>query len=131
MRTALFSVVAFVLAFAVVLLVGTLVRDDNGPETDTLNVAQAINAPSGERVAVRGFVFYDEATGVLLCSERTDDDPPACEGAVMQIENLDPNRLDLLRPDTTIGAFDAYSSGEVALLALKLGVVLEVEDVLR
>ncbi len=129
-RTALVSVVGFVAAFAVVLVVGTAMRNDGRPDTDTLDVVDALATTSGGTVAVRGFLFYDEETGPLLCSQRTDDDPPACDGSVLELENVDPNRLDLIRPAQTAHAFDAYSSDEVALLGTKLGAVLRVQDVL-
>ena len=130
-RIALRCIGGFVAAFAVVLVVGGALRDDDGPDTDTVTVADALRSPSGEAVAVRGYLFFDPATGPLLCSQRTVDDPPACEGALMAVVDLDPNRLDLVRPDSTDGAFDAWSRDEVALLGVKLGAVLQVQDVLR
>lgn len=132
-RTALLCVAGFVAAFVVVLVGGRLIglTGDDGPETDAFVIADALAAETGETIPVRGFLFFDEATGPLLCSARTADDPPACDGSVMRLENVDPNRFDLARPENTDGAFDAYSRDEVVLLGTKFGAVLEVQDVLR
>lgn len=134
-RTALVSIVAFAISFALVLVVGTVLGDDGHDHAETddkaLSVEDASKVATGSRVSVRGFVFFDPETGPLLCSARTDDGRPACDGAVLRLDGLDPNRLDLVRAEVEKGGFDAWSRDEVVILATKLGATLEVEDVLR
>lgn len=129
-RTALLSVVGFTIAFAIVLLVGSLVRDDDD-NTDALTVQEGLRSPSDTDIVVQGFLFYDESTGALLCSDRSDQSPPVCEGVVFQLDQMDPNRLDLVRPAEPDGAYDAYSRDSVVLLGRKSGGLLVVKDVLR
>ena len=128
-RTALVSVIGFVVAFAAVLSIRAVMSDDG--DTDALTVTQGLDAPSDTDIIVRGYLFFEESIGPLLCSHRSSDDPPICEGSVFRIEQLDPNRIDLIRPDDTEGVYDAYSEDSVVLLGRKLGAVLVVEDVLR
>ncbi len=134
-RTALVSIACFTISFALVLVIGTVMGDDGrdvaGTDDDALSVVDAARVVSGERIAVRGFVFFDPATGPLLCSARTSDDPPACDGTVLRLEDLDPNRLELVRAENTRGSYDSWSRDAVVLLATKLGGTLRVEDVLR
>lgn len=134
-RTALVSIGCFTISFALVLLIGTALGGDGADvaktDAEALSVADASQVVSGERVTVRGFVFFDPETGVLLCSARTSDDPPACDGVVLRVEGLDPNRLDLVRAERTARSYDAWSRDAVVLLATKAGGTLQVEDVLR
>lgn len=134
-RTALVSVACFTVSFALVLLIGTVMSGD-GPDVartddDALSVADAAKVVSGEQVTVRGFVFFDPQTGPLLCSARTRGDRPACDGTVLRLEDLDPNRLELVQAEQTEGGYDSWSRDAVVLLATKVAGTLEVEDVLR
>ena len=134
-RTALVSIAAFTISFALVLVIGTLLGDDDsdhaGSDDQALSVEDASKVATGERISVRGFVFFDPETGPLLCSARTDDDRPACDGTVLRLDDLDPNRLDMVRAEDEEGGFDSWSRDEVVVLATKLGATLQVEDVLR
>ena len=134
-RTALVCIVAFTISFALVLVIGTLLGDDGvdraGSDERALSVEDASQVVTGERVTVRGFVFFDPETGPLLCSARADGDRPACDGTVLRLEGLDPNRLDLVQAEVREGGYDAWSRDEVIVLATKVGATLQVEDVLR
>lgn len=128
-RVALVSIACFVAAFAAVIVVGRVLRDDGGSEA--LTVVEGLDQPSQTEIVVRGHLFFEESIGPLLCSERTDTSPPRCDGSVFRLEQLDPNRIDLTRPEDPDGEYDAYSEDEVTVLATKLGAVLVVRDVLR
>lgn len=133
-RTALISIACFVVSFALVLVIGTVLGsgdDEAGSDGTALSVADALDVRSGKQVAVRGYVFFDPQTGPLLCSARTDDDRPACDGSLMRLEDLDPNRLDLEQAEVREGGYDSWSRDVVVLLATKHGAVLRVLDVLR
>jgi hypothetical protein len=135
-RTALVCIVAFTISFALVLVIGTLLGGDDGvdragSDERALSVEDASKVATGERISVRGFVFFDPETGPLLCSARTDDDRPACDGTVLRLDGIDPNRLDMVRAEVEEGGFDTWSRDEVVVLATKLGATLQVEDVLR
>ena len=129
-RTALGSVVAFVVAFAVVLLVRDQLGGDDDP-ADSYAVDEALLQPSQTDVVVHGYLFFEEEFGVLLCGERTATEPPRCEGAVFSVEGADPNRFDLVRPDDPDGEYDAWSRDEVTILGHKRGALLDVLEVLR
>jgi hypothetical protein len=134
-RTALVCVVAFTISFALVLVIGTILGDEGveraGSDDRALSVDDAADVASGEQLTVRGFVFFDPETGPLLCSQRTTDDRPACDGTVLRLDGIDPNRLDLVQADVPEGGFDSWSRDEVVLLVTKLGATLRVDDVLR
>ena len=134
-RTALICVAGFTVSFAIVLVVGTLLGDDGGEragsDSTALSVEDALRVAAGEEVAVRGFVFFDPQTGPLMCSERTGDERPACDGTVLQIDGLDPNRLDLVHAEIKRGGYDAWSRGEVVVRGIKFGATLQVADILR
>lgn len=128
-RVALVSVACFVAAFAAVIVVGRAIRNDGG--TDALTVVEGLNQPSQTEIVVRGHLFFEESIGPLLCSQRTDTSPPRCDGSVFRLEQLDPNRIDLTRPEDPDGEYDAYSEDQVTVLGTKLGSVLVVREVLR
>jgi hypothetical protein len=134
-RTALVCVVAFTISFALVLVLGTILGDDGVERAESddraLSVDDAADVASGGQLTVRGFVFFDPETGPLLCSQRTTDDRPACDGTVLRLDGIDPNRLDLVQADVAEGGFDSWSRDEVVLLVTKLGATLRVDDVLR
>jgi len=134
-RTALISVVAFTVSFALVMVIGTLLggdgREHAGSDDQALSVEDASGAISGTRLTVRGFVFFDPETGPILCSTRTDEERPACDGTVLRLDDLDPNRLEMVRAEVEKGGYDAWSRDEVVILATKLGATLRVEDILR
>jgi hypothetical protein len=135
-RTALISIACFTISFGLVLVIGNVMgRGGRGGGTATndkaLSVIDAAKAVSGSRVAVHGFVFFDPQTGPLLCSARTTDDPPACDGTVLRLVGLDATRLDLVQARVTKGGYDSWSRSVVDLLATKEGDTLRVEDVLR
>lgn len=134
-RTALVSIACFTISFALILILGTVLGSDGSDvaksDGDALSVVDAAQVVSGEQVIVRGFVFFDPQTGPLLCSARTSDDPPACDGTVLRLEGIDPNRLELVQAAENKGGYDSWSRDAVVILATKEGPALRVEDVLR
>jgi hypothetical protein len=95
------------------------------------SIAEARTLPSTSRLKVAGFVFLDEEAGSLLCSRREEvDDRPACAGEVLDLQRLDPARLDLVVAPEPRGGYDAWSREEVVLSGELLGGVFRVSDVL-
>lgn len=130
-RTLVESAVAAAVGFALVALVVVLLRDAGGPERAHVadgaqSVDDVVALGSGDHdVVVTGFVFVGEHRAIL-CSGRDHDDPPFCAGTTIDLENLDPRRLDLVVPD---GA-PAYSRDEVTLAGTYSPVTLTVQDIL-
>ena len=124
------------LALAVVGIGGYLAyRASTGNESPgavdgAVTVDVAVTAPVDRRVAVTGFVFLDKYTGDLLCAERTKGPRPACKGVVATLEQLDPTRLDLVRPEQAAKGFDAWSRDAVVLQVRTRRATFIVEDVL-
>lgn len=134
-RTAGLTVAAFVATLAIAWVVAMALRDEGGehaePEADEVSVLEAARAVPERELAVRGFVFIDDATGPVLCSQTTGGARPACEGDVLRLESLDVSRLALDVADDPSGGYDAWSDGEVVLLGTtRGGARLVVKDVL-
>lgn len=134
-RTLLASVVLAGVTLAVVYLFLTSIRPEAPTsvatgDAEAVSVDDAISSDRGERVAVRGFVFIDANVGELLCSARTNDDPPACAGAALTLTNLDPSRLELVFPERASGNYDAWSRDTVVLLGRVDRTAFTVDDVL-
>ena len=132
LRVIVRSVVSAVIGFALVALILVVFFDRTGNETadvadGAISVEDIISlVDPDQRVAVTGFVFVGERRSIL-CSARNDDDPPYCEGVSIDLQNLDPNRLDLAIPDDA----PAYSRDEVTLLGDYRVGVLSVSEVLQ
>ncbi len=126
------SVVSAAIGFALVALILVVFFRGDGDETadvadGAISVEDVLSlVDPGQKVAVTGFVFVGERR-TILCSARNDDDPPYCEGASIDLRNLDPNRLDLAIP----GDAPAYSRGEVTVAGDYTPGLLVVTDVLQ
>jgi hypothetical protein len=123
-------VVVGVLVGGFLLYRATTGNEEAGKVPGAVTVATAEAAPIDREVAVTGYVFIDEFTGTLLCSERTRGSRPACKGDVATLDRLDPNRLDLVRAPKGAKGFDAWSRDVVVLQVRARRVTLVVEDVL-
>ena len=95
-----------------------------------VDVRTAIEAPIDTELSVTGYVFTDEFTGDLLCSERSAGTRPACEGVAAKLQQLDPTRLDLVRAEQKKGGYDAWSRDRVVLRVVARRGVFVVRDVL-
>lgn len=132
LRTIVESVVAFAISFAAVALVLVLIRgsDDDGA-ADVADGAISVDevialGGEGGDVVLTGFVFVGEERSIL-CSARTDDDPPFCDGNAIDLDGLDTSRLDLVVPE---GA-PAYSRDEVTLAGRYRLTTLAVREILQ
>lgn len=132
LRTIGLSIAAFAVTLGLALWIGSALRSD-GPDVaesddEALSIDDAIGRPAGEKIAVRGYVFFDEQAGDVLCSSRTGD-PPECGGNTFRLEGIDPTRLELeFARDTS--RWDAWSTDAVVLLGTRRGGTLVVEDIL-
>lgn len=132
LRVIVQSVVSAIIGFAMVALIMVVLFDGDGGQTaDVADGAISVEdivtlVEPDQKVAVTGFVFVGQRR-TILCSARNDDDPPYCEGAAIDLLNLDPNRLDLAIPDDA----PAYSRDEVTLLGDYRVGVLTVTEVLQ
>lgn len=131
------SVVVGAAVFGIAWLVfGWLNRDDTKqakPREHEVTVFEAAHSAPETEVEVRGFVFIDANAGSLLCSaSKVVNGRPACDGDVVNLENLDTNRLPLVHAKVDEGGFDAWTEDEVVLLATSQGSgFIAVKDVLQ
>lgn len=134
-RTLAVSAVLFAVTLAIPLVVVSWLRHDDRaqarPRGQESRIADAARLAPEQDVVVRGFVFIDANVPMLLCSQRTGGDRPACSGDVLRLEGLDTSRVALERARETKGGYDAWSDGEVVLLGTTQGSgTLLVKDVL-
>jgi hypothetical protein len=134
-RTLAVSAVLFAVTLAIPWIVVSWLRHDDHaqarPRGQESRIADAARFPPEKEVVVRGFVFIDANVPMLLCSQRTTGDRPACSGDVLRLEGLDTSRLSLERAFQSKGGYDAWSDGEVVLLGTTQGSgALLVKDVL-
>lgn len=132
-RTALISAALGIGAFVAVYVVGTSLRGTSSVKVadsteDALSVEDALDHPSGDRVAVRGFVFLDVDAGQLLCSRRTTEEPISCTGQSMQLVNLDSTRLDLDVAPTGADGYDAWTKDPVTFVGTVASGSLTIQD---
>ena len=131
LRTLVESLVAGVIAFAVVALVLVYLRPDDGVDRadvpdGSVGVDEVVTLGSRDQeVVVTGFVFVGDERAVL-CEARDDEDPPFCSGTTIDLDGLDTGRLDLEVPDDA----PAYSRGEVTLAGTYRLATLEVREIL-
>lgn len=132
LRVVVESVIGATIAFAATALVLAVVRPDSGvdradvPE-GSISVEQAVTLGSRtEDIVVTGYVFVGDERAIL-CSGRDDEDPPYCDGTVVELEGLDTSRLDLVVPDDA----PAYSRDEVTLAGTYSLASLQVREILQ
>lgn len=111
-------------------------RDDtkqSRPREHEVSVYEAAHSQPETELEVRGFVFIDAHAGALLCSaSKVVHGRPTCDGDVVNLENLDTNRLPLEHATVEEGGFDAWTDSEVVLLATSQGSgYIAVKDVLQ
>lgn len=136
LRTALVSVAAAAVTFAIVYAVITALRPARTTETakatgSAVTVETAASEGRGQVVAVRGFVFLDEGVGALLCSQRTTARRPACAGSSLVLEGLDVSRLELVRAEQAKGGYDAWTRTAVTLQGRVDRAALTVQDIVN
>ncbi len=127
MKTIVACVIAAASAFAVAaLLFVVFFRSDSATDNakvadDAISVSDALGSADPSDTLITGFVFIGE-NRTILCSARNRDDPPFCEGSVIDLENLDPTRIDLVVPEDVTSpegssrSQPAYSRNEVTVL---------------
>lgn len=126
------SVLAAAVGFGAVALVFVfLVGDDGSDRADVpdgaIGVDEAVTLGSrSEDIVVTGYVFVGDDRAIL-CSGRDDEEPPFCDGAAIELENLDTSRLDLVVPDDA----PAFSRDEVTLAGSYSLAALTVREILQ
>ena len=135
-RTVVVSGVSFLAAILLVYAVLVFFRpkpdtEEAKTDGDALSVPDALELGFGKKTAVRGFVFIDEKTGPLLCSERSRDEPLTCEGVVFRLDNLDTSRLDLVVNKHPRKAYDAWARDEVVLFGEVDGAFFVVREIVN
>lgn len=132
LRVLVESVVAAIIGFAIVALVIVFLQpDDPQDRADVADGAISVDevvalGSRREQVVVTGFVFIGDERAVL-CTARDDGDPPFCAGNAITLENLDPNRLDLVVPDDA----PAYSRREVTVAGTYSLATLSVREIVQ
>lgn len=130
LRTVVEMLVGGVVAFALAALVIVwLSGDDDTTEADVpddaIGVVDLAAVSQREGIAVTGFLFVGERRAVL-CSARTDEDPPFCEGSAIDLVGFDRSRLALEEPEDA----PAYSPEEVTFLGDYAAGTLTIREVL-